>query len=155
MTEPIIAAAEAGDAGELLTLQRAAYVSEAQIYGDPLLPPLVETIAALDAEIAAGGVLKAVLGNRIVGTGRARLEGDTWHLGRIAVAPDMQGRGIGTLILTALEARAPEAAAHCALFTGFKSEANLRLYERNGYQETHRGPGRPGVELVHLAKPAA
>ena len=38
------------------------------------------------------------------------------------------------------------------LFTGAKSEANLRLYERHGYTETHRGPGRTGVELIFLEK---
>ena len=32
------------DAGELLTLQRAAYVSTAQLYRDPFLPPLLETL---------------------------------------------------------------------------------------------------------------
>ncbi|WP_448614769.1 hypothetical protein [Modestobacter sp. URMC 112] len=31
------------DAGELLTLQRAAFVTEAQVYDDPRLPALVET----------------------------------------------------------------------------------------------------------------
>ena len=32
------------DAGELLTLQRAAYVTTAQLYRDPFLPPLLETL---------------------------------------------------------------------------------------------------------------
>ena len=35
--------ADVADAGEVLTLQRAAYVSEAQLHGDPFLPPLVES----------------------------------------------------------------------------------------------------------------
>lgn len=37
-------AADVADAGELLTLQRAAYVSEARIYGGPELPPLVQSL---------------------------------------------------------------------------------------------------------------
>jgi hypothetical protein len=39
------------DAGELLTLQRAAYVVEAQAHDDPRLPPLTETLAEVRAEI--------------------------------------------------------------------------------------------------------
>jgi hypothetical protein len=31
-----------GDAGEILTLQRAAYVTEAQAHGDLTLPPLTQ-----------------------------------------------------------------------------------------------------------------
>ena len=41
-----------GDAGELLTLQRAAYVSEGQIYENASIPPLTQTLAELEAELA-------------------------------------------------------------------------------------------------------
>jgi hypothetical protein len=37
------------DAGEVLTLQRAAYVTEAQAHRDLLLPPLMQTFAELRA----------------------------------------------------------------------------------------------------------
>jgi hypothetical protein len=40
------------------------------------------------------------------------------------------------------------------LFTGDRSEANLRLYRRHGFEETHRRPV-PGHELVYLTRPAA
>jgi len=40
-----------GDAGEILTLQRAAFVTEAQLYGDLHLPPLTQTIEDLRAEL--------------------------------------------------------------------------------------------------------
>ena len=42
-----IAPATAEDAGELLTLQRAAYVTEAQVYDDLRLPALVQTLDEL------------------------------------------------------------------------------------------------------------
>lgn len=154
MTELTILAAQPMDAGEILTLQRAAYLTEAQLYGDPLIPPLTETIEELTADVAAGRVLKAVRGHRIVGTGRARPDGPVLHIGRLAVAPDRQGEGIGSRLLRALEDLAPARTERFVLFTGAKSEANLRLYERHGYTETHRGPGRTGVELIFLAKAA-
>ena len=37
------------DAGELLTLRRAAFVTEAQQYGDPHIPPLTQTLEELQA----------------------------------------------------------------------------------------------------------
>ena len=40
-------------AGEALTVQRAAYVTEAQRYSAPGIPPLVETLEQLRADLAA------------------------------------------------------------------------------------------------------
>ena len=42
------------DAGEVLTLQRAAYVTEARAHGDLDLPPLLETLA--ETRAALGGL---------------------------------------------------------------------------------------------------
>lgn len=155
MNEPRFTRAEPADAGELFTLQRAAYLSEAKLYREWNLPPLMETLAETTAIIEQTTVLKAVLGSRIVATGRARQDGPTLHLGRFAVAPDLQGRGLGTRLIAALEATADPGTEHFALFTGMNSEPNLRLYKRCGYNEHHRSPGLPGIELVHLEKPTS
>ncbi len=152
--QPRFTPARPADAGEILTLSRGAYISEAQLYGNPFLPPLVETVADVVKAIGEIHVLKAMLGSRIVATGRARQDGDALHLGRLAVAPDMQGRNIGSRLISALEALAADETRHFELFTGAKSEPNLRLYKRLGYNETHRGPGLPGIELVYLRKAA-
>ena len=144
--------AERADAGEILTLSRGAYVSEAQIYGDPHLPPLTESVEEVAKAIVEIHVLKTVLNGRIVAAGRARQEEGVLHLGRLAVAPDMQGRGLASQLVTALEALAAPGTEHFELFTGAKSGPNLRLYRRLGYEESRRGPGRPGIELVYLRK---
>jgi ribosomal protein S18 acetylase RimI-like enzyme len=138
------------DAGELLTLQRAAYVSEAHLYDDPFLPPLVQTLDELRAELADGAGIVACDGGRLVAAVRFRLTDDTLHIGRLAVAPDRQGRGLGNLLLAAAEEAWP--AHRAVLFTGHRSEGNLRLYERRGYREVRREPVRPGLSLVHLEK---
>ncbi|MEV5324027.1 GNAT family N-acetyltransferase [Nonomuraea fastidiosa] len=137
------------DAGEVLTLQRAAYVSEAQLYGDPYIPPLVESLEQVRKVIEDAVVLKAVEAGRIVGAVRGRLAGTTCLVGRLIVAPDLQGRGIGTALLRALHERVPQAQAF-DLFTGHLSEANLRFYRRLGYRETHRERMDDHLTLIHL-----
>ena len=140
----------AGAIGELLTLQRAAYVTEAQLYDDVRLPALVQTLAELADEVTAGTCLAAVAGARLVGVVRTRERDGVLHVGRLVVAPDLQGHGIGTRLLLAAEQAT--ALPRSALFTGARSLANLRLYHRHGYVESHRERVRAGLELVHLAK---
>jgi GNAT superfamily N-acetyltransferase len=140
------------DGGELLTLQRAAFVTEAQLYGDPLLPALVETLAELLTAVRAGPALTARDGGRLVGSVRARVADGVLHVGRLVVAPDQQGRGIGRTLLAAVERAAGPGVHTAALFTGHRS-AGLRLYQRAGYVEQRRDRVDDGLTLVHLAKP--
>jgi GNAT superfamily N-acetyltransferase len=142
------------DAGEVLTLQRAAFVQEALIYGSPEMPPLTQTLEELEAELAENLGCVALAGQRIVGAVRAQRDGELLLVGRLAIAPDQQGRGLGTTLLAAVEERgASEGATEAELFTGSLSEANLRLYQREGYVETERVPGDDGTEQVFLRKP--
>ncbi|HWI30600.1 MAG TPA: GNAT family N-acetyltransferase [Microbacterium sp.] len=138
------------DAGEVLTLQRAAFVQEALIYGTPDMPPLTQTLEELEAELVSNEGCVALIGPRMVGAVRARVDGDLLLVGRLAIAPDMQGRGIGSRLLAAVEERSD--AGEAELFTGSLSEANLRLYEREGYVETERVTGDDGIEQVFLRK---
>lgn len=139
------------DAGEVMTLQRAAYASEAQIYGDPFLPALTQPLIDLEAELV-GPSLGVRLGTRLVGAVRWTVDGDIAHIGRLTIAPDMQGRGLGTRLLRAAEESSGVDAFE--LFTGHLSEANIRLYEREGYVQTRREPLHDGVDLVFLSKTA-
>lgn len=150
-----IAVATAEEAGELLTLQLAAYVSEAQLYGDPHLPPLTETLDQVRAVLTGGCVaLTARDGTRLIAAVRARVDGATCHIGRLAVAPDRQGRGIGSGLLAEVERRYADRVDRFELFTGDRSEAALRLYRRRGYVEFDRRPLRT-YHLVYLWKSAA
>ncbi|TYB44740.1 GNAT family N-acetyltransferase [Actinomadura chibensis] len=156
MSEPTVAIERAGpdDAGELLTVQRAAYVTEAQLYGDPFIPPLVESVEQLQKVLAGDAVvLKAVQGTRVVGAVRAQFSDHTCLVGRLVVVPDMQRRGIGGRLLAALEAEVAGRADACVLFTGHLSDSNLGLYRKLGYAETHRERVAAHLTLVHMRKP--
>jgi ribosomal protein S18 acetylase RimI-like enzyme len=142
------------DAGEILTLQRAAYVTEAQAHDDLGMPPLTQTLDQLRAELAdpactAWGIRE---NGRLVASVRVRLHEETAEIGRLVVAPDRQGNGLGTALLKAAENELPDSVTVIRLFTGEHSLANLRLYTRLGYQETERTPAG-SYQLVHLAKP--
>ncbi|MFI0468386.1 GNAT family N-acetyltransferase [Saccharopolyspora sp. 5N102] len=141
------------DAGEVLTLQRAAYVTEAQAHDDVRMPPLMQTLDDVRADLArpsclAWGCREA---GRLVASVRVELNGATAELGRLMVAPDRQGHGLGTGMLLHAERNLPAQVEAIELFTGEHSTANLRLYRRMGYVETHRSPAGH-YELIHFRK---
>jgi tRNA (guanine37-N1)-methyltransferase len=145
-----------GDAGELFTLQRACWVQEQQ--DNPAVPiaALTETFADLQRWLATDTVLVVRASGRLVGAVRARLhpgpDGDTWDIGRLMVAPDLQGRGLGRALLERIEARAPESAVVLELFTGSGSLRNQKMYKKAGYRL--RGEVEPGtVALTKRRRP--
>ena len=145
------------DAGEILTLQRAAYVTEAQAHADPGLPPLLQTLPELRAELASADVTALGIRDRgrLVATVRLRHDPADAHraeVARLAVAPDRQGEGLGTRLLVAVERHARPGVTALVLFTGERSDRNLRLYARHGYAETRRTPAGTR-QLVHMRKP--
>lgn len=141
------------DAGGILTVQRAAFLSEAMIYVDLSLPPLVETVTELRADLMTCLALVAcTTQERVVGSVRLRERGRVGEIRRLAVAPDLQGNGIGRSLLEAIEAAAPLAVERFELFTGHLSETNIRFYEGSGYQETCRRHTEQGPILVFMSK---
>ena len=148
---PAIARATPADAAELHALHRLAYRSEAELYNDWSIPPLVDPLDETERALAGQVVLKAVSAGRIVGAVRGRLAEGTCHVGRLIVHPEAQGRGLGTRLLRALEEAAPEARRY-ELFTGDRSARNLRLYTKLGYRECRRATLSGRVTLVYLEK---
>lgn len=140
-------------AGEALTVQRAAYVTEAQHYDAPRIPPLTETVEELRTDLTSGVLaFGAWLGTRLAGCVRGRVDGDRMEVARFAVAPDLQGNGIGRALLSAVEAAAPPEVCTFWLVTGAASEGNLRLYRRTGYAVVGNRTDAVGVALAILEK---
>lgn len=150
----VITMAAEQDAGEIMTVQRAAYVSEARLYDNTRLSALSEPMEEIRKSVAAGEVLVAKMDSRIVGAVRGVRKDDECHVERLVVAPDMQGRGIGAALLRAVEQHASEGVRRFVLHTGDRSQANIYLYRKAGYTETHREFVADTLSLVHMAKPA-
>jgi ribosomal protein S18 acetylase RimI-like enzyme len=130
---------EDGDAGELLTVRRAAFVTEAQLYDDPHIPALTQTLDELRADLARPDVvtLAAWMGTRMIGSVRVGLEEDRALLGRLAVVPDLQGQGIGTKLLMSVLTYLPEDTKEVWVFTGQDSKQNLSLYAKHGFEHQY------------------
>ncbi|MCW2779581.1 MAG: tRNA ((1)-) methyltransferase [Marmoricola sp.] len=133
-----------GDAGELLTLQRACWTHEQQANPDVEIDALTESLDDVRAWIGEGTTLVARSAGRLVGAVRGRLQGSTWDIGRLMVAPDLHGQGLGRMLLSRMESAAPADATGFALFTGAGSLRNQRIYKKAGYRLSREQPG-PGV----------
>ena len=132
-----ITLARPSDAGELLTLQRACWVSEARANDTHDIPPLVESVDDVTQGMRDWQTWVVREGGRLVASVRARShpeDDSTWQIGRLMVAPDLQGRGLGMALLAHAEAQAPSGTAAYWLNTGSDSDRNLRSYRKAGYR---------------------
>ncbi len=150
--DTIIETAEIGDADKILSLQKIAFRQEAELNGDLLIAPMVETLGQLTDAFSTHTFLIAKDGPDIIGSVRLRLDNNTCHIGRLFVAPGYQGRGIGRRLMQAAEEQFPENRTF-KLVTGGKSAGNIRLYESLGYQVTGQTTENGKTPLAVMEKP--
>jgi ribosomal protein S18 acetylase RimI-like enzyme len=147
-----IVEATAADAAAILRLQRLAYQSEARIYNDYQIPPLTQTAGEIEKEFADLVFLTATTDDgALVGSVRACERDGTCFIGRLIVHPDHQGRGIGAELMRAIESQFAHA-DRFELFTGHKSERNLRFYQRLGYRAFKEERVTDALRMVFLEK---
>jgi tRNA (guanine37-N1)-methyltransferase len=148
------------DAAELLVLQRACWVREGlAAQGRWVVPPLVEELADVVAGLGEWTTYAARVRSsdgspgRLVASVRGRLrpvDPTSWEVGRLMVAPDLQGRGLGRELLALGESPAPASVTGFWLTTGVLEEGNQRFYKRAGYRLVAGEPTYPGA--VDLTK---
>jgi len=147
----IIEQADSGDAGVILDIQKTAYQSEAELHNDFNIPPLNQTLEEIREDFDRQFFLRAVVDGEIVGSVRAYEEEGTCYIGRLIVRPEHQGRGIGTMLMQEIEESFSQA-ERFELFTGHRSERNLHLYDKLGYEVFKEEPLHADLILVYLEK---
>jgi GNAT superfamily N-acetyltransferase len=146
--------ANEGDAPELLVLQRCCWMQEALVNDTVDIPALHESLADVRVWVGTWDSWCARRDGRLVGAVRGLVEGSTWHVGRLMVAPDLSGKGLGRWLLAFVESRAPTGTTAYTLFTGARSRRNIDLYQRAGYRVTDVPEGRERpAGTVYLTKP--
>lgn len=144
-----IVRATAGDAAELLTLQRACWVQEALANDSLDIPALHESLDDVRAWLGEWDTWVVRRAGRLVGAVRGRLEdGSSWDIGRIMVAPDLQGSGLGRVLLDHIQAVAPARATSYVLFTGADSVRNQRMYKKAGFRLRPDLEAPPGAVVL-------
>jgi ribosomal protein S18 acetylase RimI-like enzyme len=152
LNEITIRRAVTADAAAILALQKEAYQSEAELYGESNVPPLKQTLDEMIDDIRTTTVLAACRGAEIVGSVRVRVDDEgTAHIGRLIVEPDCQNRGLGSRMLAEVETFFSNA-KRFELFTGHKSLRNLHLYGKMGYVEFDQKIVGSNLTLIYLRK---
>ena len=143
--------ADKADAPEILALQKTAFQSEAEIYGDDNLPPLQQTLDELRNDFDRMTFIKATINGKVIGAVHGHTADGTARVERLVVHPYFQHRGIGRHLMEEVEKTFPDV-KRFEVFTGEKSERNLNLYRKLGYQPFKTEPASPAVNLVYLQK---
>jgi ech hydrogenase subunit C len=143
--------ANQNDIPEILALQKIAYRSQAEIYGDDSVPALNQTLEQITAEFENTIFLKAVVNGKIIGSIRGRREGDIAHISRVVVHPYFQGKGLAKRLITQIEQELGDVRLFEA-FTGHQSTQNINLYGKLGYHQVRTEPFTSTVNWVYLQK---
>lgn len=143
--------AQEKDLEEILSLQKCAYMIEAEIVNDFSIQPLTQTIDELREEFKVSTIIKAVEGAKIIGSVRAFQKGDVCHIGKLIVHPDLQNKGIGKKLLKTIE-KSYNGCCKYSLFTGKKSSKNLYFYMKAGYSVIDEKKINENLTFVYLEK---
>lgn len=128
----IIEKALESDIEEILALQKLAYISEAEIYNDFSIQPLLQTYEEAIEEYKNKIILKAIVDGKIIGSVRGHEQEGTCNIGKLMVHPDFRNKRIGTSLLNEIE-KYFKICKRFELYTGKKSVKNIYLYCKLGY----------------------
>lgn len=143
--------AEVADAEEILKIQKLSYQIEAKRYNNYDITPLKQTLEELKDQFKTHTILKAVSDGKIIGTVRGHEKDGTCYIGRLAVHPDMQNQGIGTALMKEIEKQYNP--KRYELFVGSKSDNNIHLYQKLGYNIYQRDKYEcGGIEIFYMEK---
>ena len=142
--------ASTDDAEGILSLQKLAYLTEAEFYNNYDIAPLKQTLDEVREQLKTQVVLKAVSEGEIVGSVRAYEKDGTCYVGKLMVHPKRQNQGIGAALMKKIEGYFQP--KRFELFTGAKSKKNIYLYEKLGYSIFKKEQDGSGMEMVYMER---
>lgn len=144
------------DAAVILAIQLRAFAEEGRLSEKMDIPPLLETVAGLEAQIRSQTVVVAKVDGVIVGSARGLLNGTVCTIRGVLVEPTWHGRGIGGTLLAAIEALHPHV-TRFELTTNTLVPGNVQFYERRGYRVHELSQYTEKIVLAQMRKagPAA
>ncbi|MCR6641230.1 MAG: GNAT family N-acetyltransferase [Sporocytophaga sp.] len=95
--------------------------------------------------------LKGMINGQIIGSVRGYCYKETTFIGRLIVNRQFQNQKIGQTLMKEIETQLNNCNRY-ELFTGYKSEKNLKLYQKLGYREFKRQLINQNLTLVYLEK---
>lgn len=136
---------------EILKLQQLCYTENAERYNDYSIAPLSQTIQELQEEFKTNTILQVIDDNEVVGSIRAFEKNGTCFIGRVIVHPRYQNKGIGALLMNAIEKE------FCTvnrfeLFTGNRDNKNLYFYNKLGFRVFKNVKVDEALTMVYLDK---
>ncbi|MFC1771119.1 GNAT family N-acetyltransferase [Candidatus Margulisiibacteriota bacterium] len=149
--ELLITRAEKEDIDNIYALLKESFGKEAETYQDFKIPAIIQPKQDFSETFSEYIYLKAVLNDKVVAVIRGQVEENICHIGRLAVHPDFQDKGIGTRLLEKIEEEFAFAKSY-ELFTGILSKRNLYFYEKQGYKFSKEKKVN-GRLIFYLTKP--
>ncbi|QNS02281.1 bifunctional NAD(P)H-dependent oxidoreductase/GNAT family N-acetyltransferase [Streptomyces xanthii] len=122
------------DAPEVTVLQRCCWVDEALANETLAIPALHESPEQTGEWLQTWHAVGLWRDGRLLGMVRGRRVDSDWHVGRLAVVPDLRGQGLGRWLLRTVEAAAEPDCRRIVLHTGVRSRRNIALYQGEGYR---------------------
>jgi ech hydrogenase subunit C len=150
--EVVIERAFAGDAPEILALQKIVFQNEAEMYDDFSLTPLKQTLEDIRQDFRTFVFLKAVVNGKIIGSIRGVLQGETADIGWLLVHPYFWGKGIGPRLVAEIEQHFPTA-LRFETFMGERSRYTMEPFVLHGYVPFRQVKVSEHRDRVYLEKP--
>ncbi|GAB3427514.1 GNAT family N-acetyltransferase [Niabella aquatica] len=138
--------------GKILELQKICYQSEAVLYNDYTIQPLTQTIDELVDDFNGGTTyFSGYINGKLVASVRGVVNNGVAYINKLIVQPEFQNKGFGKLMMNTIEQKFRHA-DRFELFTGDKSEKNIRLYKKLGYKICRHKKVNESLTLVYMQK---
>ncbi len=152
MNDVIITKAIKDDLPIILDIQRKAFREVARTFNLKSMPQIEQTLESIMDEFINSTILKACIGNTIVGSVRAYNYNNTCYINKLIVIPENQNHGIGKALMNAIENKFRNAVKRYELFTGVRDPRNLYLYDQLGYKSFKTKKYNNAISYVYMEK---